>query len=55
MSFSPEAVATTLINQATYMLRRLIARQQDQFLRQGGIREQMYHARLRYRDGKGRE
>ena len=45
----------TLINQATYMLRRLIARQQDQFLRQGGIREQMYHARLRYRDGKGRE
>lgn len=42
----------TLINQATYMLRKLIERQQQQFLQQGGIREQMYNARVNYR---GRE
>lgn len=35
----------TLINQATYMLRRLIMAQQDQFLNEGGIREQMTKAR----------
>lgn len=39
----------TLINQATYLLRRLIERQQDQFLRYGGIREQMTRARINYR------
>ena len=39
----------TLINQATYMLRRMIERQQEQFLQRGGIREQMYNARLNYR------
>ncbi|MBQ8968829.1 MAG: four helix bundle suffix domain-containing protein [Bacteroidaceae bacterium] len=39
----------TLINQATYMLRRLIARQEEQFLQEGGIREQMTKARLEYR------
>lgn len=39
----------TLINQATYMLRKLIERQQQQFLQQGGIREQMYNARVSYR------
>lgn len=39
----------TLINQATYMLRRLIERQQDQFVRSGGVREQMYDARVQYR------
>lgn len=39
----------TLINQATYMLRRMIERQQEQFLQRGGIREQMYTARLNYR------
>ena len=39
----------TLINQATYMLRRLIDSQQNQFLQKGGIREQMYAARTQYR------
>lgn len=40
----------TLINQATYMLRKLIERQQEEFLRNGGIREQMTRARLQYRN-----
>lgn len=40
----------TLINQATYMLRNLIARQQEQFITEGGIREQMTKARLEYRN-----
>ncbi len=40
----------TLINQATYMLRNLIARQQEQFVVEGGIREQMTKARLEYRN-----
>lgn len=40
----------TLINQTTYLLRRLIDRQQQQFLEYGGIREQMYRARVNYRN-----
>lgn len=40
----------TLINQTTYMLRKLIERQQQQFLEQGGIKEQMYRARINYRN-----
>lgn len=39
----------TLINQATYMLSRLLDKQQEQFLKEGGIREQMYKARQEYR------
>lgn len=39
----------TLINQTTYLLKRLIDRQQQQFLEQGGIKEQMYRARINYR------
>lgn len=39
-------LALTLINQSTYMLRRLIERQQEMFLANGGIREQMTRARL---------
>ena len=35
----------TLIQQATYMLRHLIEKQQEMFLPQGGIREQMSFAR----------
>ncbi|MDE6295828.1 MAG: four helix bundle suffix domain-containing protein [Muribaculaceae bacterium] len=42
----------TLIHQATYMLRRLIERQQKMFLEQGGIRERMTRARLEYRTGQ---
>ncbi|MGM9746397.1 MAG: four helix bundle suffix domain-containing protein [Paludibacteraceae bacterium] len=39
----------TLINQTTYMLRRLIDKQQEQFLQEGGIKEQMFAARVQYR------
>lgn len=39
----------TLINQTTYLLRRLIDTQQKQFLEHGGIKEQMYKARVNYR------
>lgn len=42
-------LAITLIHQATYMLRRLIERQQQIFLERGGIREQMTRARIEYR------
>ena len=40
----------TLINQATYMLRRLIDKQQQLFVEQGGISEQMTRARIEYRN-----
>lgn len=39
----------TLIQQATYMLHKLLEHQQERFVTQGGIREQMLHARLNYR------
>ena len=39
----------TLINQATFMLKRLLDKQQQQFVEHGGIREQMTRARLDYR------
>ena len=39
----------TLIHQATYMLRRLIERQQVMFVENGGIRERMSRARRSYR------
>lgn len=40
----------TLINQSTYLLARLIERQQEQFLTNGGIKEQMYAARINHRN-----
>lgn len=40
----------TLIHQASFLLQRLLERQQQQFLEQGGIREQMYRARINYRN-----
>ncbi|MDE5886752.1 MAG: four helix bundle suffix domain-containing protein [Muribaculaceae bacterium] len=43
-------LCVTLINQATYMLRRLIEKQQKMFLEKGGIREQMTKARIDYRN-----
>lgn len=43
-------LSITLINQATYLLRRLLERQQQMFLEAGGIREQMTRARIAYRD-----
>lgn len=45
----------TLIHQATYLLRRLIEKQQQMFLKEGGIREQMTRARLNYRNGRKNE
>lgn len=39
-----------LIHQTTYLLRRLIEKQQQQFLQQGGIKELMYRARIDYRN-----
>ncbi len=41
----------TLINQATYMLRRLLIYQQNNFVKEGGIKEKMYKARVEYRNG----
>ncbi len=38
-------LALTLINQSTYMLRKMIERQQEIFLKEGGVREQMARAR----------
>ena len=40
----------TLINQAQYMLSRLLERQQDDFVKEGGIKERMFRARIDYRD-----
>ena len=45
-------LAITLINQATYMLRRLLERQQETFVENGGIREQMAQARIKYRNSQ---
>ncbi|MCM1337763.1 MAG: four helix bundle suffix domain-containing protein [Candidatus Amulumruptor caecigallinarius] len=39
----------TLINQTTYLLRKLIEKQQMQFLQHGGIKELMFRARIEYR------
>lgn len=43
-------LALTLIHQASFLLERLIDRQQQQFEANGGIKEQMYRARVAYRD-----
>ena len=46
-------LSITLINQATYMLRHLIDKQQKMFLQHGGVREQMTKARLKWRKESG--
>lgn len=43
-------LSITLIHQAIYMLHKLLEHQQERFVTQGGIREQMLHARLNYRE-----
>ncbi len=48
-------LAITLINQAQYLLRRMIESQQQRFLKEGGIREQMTRARMAYRNGEYEE
>ena len=43
-------IAITIIHQEDYMLRKLIARLQNDFVKDGGIRELMHQARKDYRD-----
>ena len=45
-------IAITLIHQTDTMLMRLIERLKQQFIQQGGIREEMTRARLNYRNQK---
>ena len=50
---SPETIANiaiTIIHQTDVFLRKLIERLQQDFLHNGGIKEQMYRARINYRD-----
>lgn len=42
-------LAITLIHQSDYMLRRLLERQQERFVKDGGVRERMTKVRLEYR------
>lgn len=42
-------LAITLINQVSYMMRRMLESQQESFLEDGGVREQMTRARLEAR------
>ena len=43
-------IAITLLHQEDYMLRKLIERLQDDFVKVGGIRERMFQARTNYRN-----
>lgn len=45
-------IAITLIYQTDVFLRRLLERLQDDFVKNGGIKEQMYKVRTAYRDKK---
>ena len=45
-------IAITLIHQADYLLYRLLQRLQEDFLKDGGVKEQMYNARLKVRENK---
>ena len=50
---SPETIANiaiTIIHQTDVFLRKLIERLQQDFLHNGGIKEQMYRARINYRN-----
>lgn len=52
---SPETtanIAITLIHQTDVFLRKLLERLQADFVRNGGIKEQMYNARINYRNSK---
>jgi four helix bundle suffix protein len=44
-------IAICLIYQANYLLDRQIRRLEQDFLKEGGIRERMTRARLQYRSG----
>lgn len=45
-------LSITLIHQASYMLQRLLETMQDRFVKEGGIKERMLHARLSYRNNQ---
>ena len=45
-------LSITLIHQASYMLQRLLETMQDRFVKEGGIKERMLHARLDYRNNQ---
>ena len=45
-------LAIILIHQNDYLMERYINRLQADFLKTGGIKEQMYNARVNYRTGK---
>ena len=45
-------LSITLIHQASYMLQRLLETMQDRFVKEGGIKERMLHARLDYRNNR---
>jgi four helix bundle suffix protein len=44
-------IAITLIHQEDVVLRKLLERLQNDFVKNGGIREQMFAARIAYRNG----
>lgn len=48
-------IAITLIHQTDVFLRKLIERLQQDFLRNGGIKEQMYRARISHRNSNDDE
>ncbi len=45
-------LSITLIHQASYMLQRLLETMQGRFVKEGGIKERMLHARLDYRNNQ---
>ena len=42
----------TLIHQAIYMLHKLLVTMQTRFVKEGGIKERMYHSRTNYRNNQ---
>ena len=46
-------IAITLIHQADVLLRKLLEKLQADFVKTGGIKEQMYQARINYRNNGG--
>ncbi|MDL2241716.1 four helix bundle suffix domain-containing protein [Bacteroidales bacterium OttesenSCG-928-L03] len=44
-------IAICLIHQCNYLLNRQIRRLEQDFIKQGGLRERMFQARKKYRDG----
>jgi len=44
-----------LINQCNYLLDRQIRKLEDDFVKQGGLRERMYNARVKYRKQIGQQ